>query len=142
MHGVLLLYYSGHEHLVTLFLFQIQPPPRDTWNSDSVKYQFLVHPKGQDQKKISPDQYRVLTDNIATVYRASGLQMYTLYNVTMRMFNDKGQGPWSNSIFYRTSEDCEFELFTLLLLLLLFMCCMLLLLLYVCCHLCCLHYYS
>ena len=84
-----------------------KPPPRNTWNSDSVKYEFLIYPKGQDRKKITSDQYYVLTNNIATTYRASGLQMYTLYNITMRMFNEKGHGPWSESIFQRTSEDCK-----------------------------------
>eukprot|EP00111_Clytia_hemisphaerica_P021271 TCONS_00062616-protein len=81
------------------------PPPRDTWNSDSVKYQFLIHPKAQDLKKISRDQYHVLTDNEATSYAASGLQRFTMYNVTMRLFNNKGYGPWSKHIFFRTSED-------------------------------------
>ena len=91
-----------------------KPPPRNTWNSDSVKYEFLIYPKGQDRKKITSDQYYVLTNNIVTTYKASGLQMYTMYNITMRMFNEKGRGPWSKSIFHRTSEDCKNCFFSVL----------------------------
>ena len=90
-----------------MLLLSFQPPPRDTWNSDSVKYQFLVHPKAQDLKKISPDQYHVETDNTKTSFTVSGLQRFTMYNVTMRLFNNKGYGPWSKHVFFRTSEDCE-----------------------------------
>ena len=27
----------------------------------------------------------------------------------MRLFNDKGHGPWSKTVFAKTSEDCKFS---------------------------------
>jgi len=74
-----------------------------------VKYEFLVHPKGQDPKRITSDQYYTLTDNTATSYRAIGLQMFTMYSVTMRLFNEIGAGPWSDAYFFSTSEDRKFD---------------------------------
>ena len=86
-------------------MFSFQPPSRESWNSGSVKYQFLIKPKGQDPKiKMS---YMSLPDAQATSYTARGLQMYTMYNVTIRLYNDKGFGPWSKTKFFRTSEDCK-----------------------------------
>lgn len=82
-----------------------KPPSRGSWNSDSVKYQFLIKPKGQDPKKDNEDQYHQLSDSTATLHRASGLQMFTVYNITIRLFNERGYGNWSVPIFKSTSED-------------------------------------
>lgn len=51
-----------------------------------------------------------LLDTTATSYIAHGLQKFSDYNITMRLFNDKGHGPWSKPVFVRTSEDCKFIL--------------------------------
>lgn len=84
-------------------LIKWTPPSKDSWNSGSIKYQFLIKPKDQDPK--IKTRYKEHPATQATSYMARGLQKYTMYNITIRLFNEKGYGPWSHPIFARTSED-------------------------------------
>ncbi|XP_047144342.1 protein sidekick-1 isoform X1 [Hydra vulgaris] len=84
-------------------LIEWNPPEAESWNSGSIKYQFIIKPKDIDPEIqfAAVDYY----DTQAKSYLARGLQKYLMYNITMRLFNDKGFGPWSTPVFFRTSED-------------------------------------
>ena len=82
---------------------QWTPPAKSSWNSGSIKYNINLTAMGRSWKEQIPDIK--FADTLAKKYEARGLYKWTLYNISIRLFNDQGFGPWSKPVFFRTSQD-------------------------------------
>ncbi|KOC64967.1 Down syndrome cell adhesion molecule-like protein Dscam2 [Habropoda laboriosa] len=78
-----------------------QPPDRSLWNGELLGYTIRYASPGGNNQSVNING----NGDGSYDYRLTGLRKYTQYNVVVKAFNNKGDGPESNPITVQTLED-------------------------------------
>ncbi|XP_066603211.1 cell adhesion molecule Dscam2-like isoform X2 [Prorops nasuta] len=83
-----------------------QPPDRSLWNGELLGYTISYTNLGEHSQSVNVTRVGISGNSERSCeYRLTGLQKYTQYNIIVKAFNAKGDGPGSDPIVAQTFED-------------------------------------
>nr|XP_050851568.1 cell adhesion molecule Dscam2-like isoform X6 [Vespula vulgaris] len=83
-----------------------QPPDRSLWNGELLGYTISYTNLGVDDQSVNTTRVGITGNGDGSYdYRLTGLRKYTQYNIVVKAFNSKGDGPGSDLVTAQTFED-------------------------------------
>ncbi|XP_014485965.1 PREDICTED: Down syndrome cell adhesion molecule-like protein Dscam2 isoform X3 [Dinoponera quadriceps] len=83
-----------------------QPPDRSLWNGELLGYTIGYTNLGGDDQSMNTTRVGITGNGDGSHdYRLTGLRKYTQYNIVVKAFNSKGDGPGSEPVRAHTFED-------------------------------------